>query len=187
MAGGVTRRNFDQLSERRQEAMALLDAGMSQADVARELSVSRQAVSRWAQLKEEYVDDEPWRRRRLGRPGGLTEEQKMTFARKLVSSYVRGLGRRSRRAPKPARWTLARVARIMEAEFGVLYSLTYVRNTLIGLVGDGQWLLSRVSFWARLIELAYPEWAGSVLVEDFDEGWVLDWRIIGELRRRPRS
>ncbi len=79
----------------------------------------------------------------------------------------------------------------MEIEFGVLYSLAHVRNILIGLVDGNHWRLSNVRFWARVIELAYPEWDGRVLVEGYDddleEGWVLDWRIIGELSRRLQS
>ncbi len=171
--------------------MVMLDEGVSQADVARELSVSRQTVSRWARLKDEYADSEPWRRRALGRPGGLTDEQKTSLVRRLVDTYVRELGPRRKGSPKPVRWTLARVAGLMEAEFGVSYSLAHVRNILIAMVGNDHWLLSNVRFWARVIELAYPEWDGRVLVEDFDEHfneeWVLDWRIIGELRRRLQS
>jgi len=185
MTERVTRRDFDQLSERRRQAMLMLDEGISQADVARELSVSRQTVSRWARLKEEYPDDEPWRRRRLGRPGGLTNEQKINLAKRLIDNYVRGLGpQRGKSSPKKARWTLARVARIMEAEFGVSYSLTCVRNALISLVGDDQWLLSRVRFWARLIELVYPEWAGRVLAVDSNGGWELDSKVVWALRGR---
>jgi transposase len=186
MATGKTRRDFDQLSERRREAMALLDAGVSQADIALELSVSRQTVSRWARVKDEYPDDEPWRRRVLGRPGGLTDDQKMMLARKLVDSYVRELGPKGRSSPRRIRWTLARVAGLMEAEFAVSYSLVHVRNILISLVGEDHWPLSNVSFWAHLVELVHPQWAGRVLYEDFYDGWVLDWRIIGELRQRLR-
>lgn len=76
--------------------MALLDEGVSQADVARELGVTRQTVSRWARLKEAYPDDDAWRRRRLGRPRGFTDEQKMALARGLVDSYVRELNPRGR-------------------------------------------------------------------------------------------
>lgn len=182
-----TRRDFDELGERRREAMTQLDEGVSQADVARELDVTRQTVSRWAKLKEAYPDDEPWRRRALGRRGGLTGEQKMALPRLLVDTYVRELGPRRRGSPKRVRWTLARVAGLMETEFGVSYSLAHVRNILIAMVGGDRWPLSNVRFWARAIELVYPEWDGRVLFEDFDEGWVLDWRIIGELRRRLRS
>ena len=192
MAEKKTRRDFDGLGERRREAMTLLDDGVSQADVARELGVTRQTVSRWAKLKEAYPDDEPWRRRALGRPGGLTDEQKTSLARRLADSCVREFGSRwGIRSRKPIRWTLARVARLMEAEFGVSYSLAHVRNILIAMVGGDHWPLSNVRFWARIIELSYPEWDGRVLVEhfdeDFNEEWVLDWKIIRELSRRLRS
>ncbi|KGX47786.1 helix-turn-helix domain-containing protein [Burkholderia pseudomallei] len=187
MAERKTRRDFDQLSERRREAMVMLDEGMSQADVARELSVSRQTVSRWARVKDEYADSEPWRRRVLGRPGGLSDGQKLALVERLVDSYLRELGPRRRGSPKPVRWTLARVAGLIETEFGVSYSLVHVRNILIGLVGEDHWPLSNVSFWARLIELTHPKWAGRALYEDFEDGWVLDWRMLGELRQNLRS
>jgi predicted transcriptional regulator len=57
MTEKVTRRDFDALSDRRREAMALLDEGVSQSDVARELSVTRQTVSRWAKVKATYPDN----------------------------------------------------------------------------------------------------------------------------------
>lgn len=182
-----TRRDFDALSDRRREAMALLGEGMSQSDVARELSVTRQTVSRWAKLKAAYPDDEPWRKRPMGRPCGLTHEQKLTFVRLLADSYVRESGRRGRGAPKRVRWTLARVAGLLEDRFGVSYSQTHVRNILTSLVGDDDWLLSRPRFWARIIELSYPEYEGKALFEDVDYGWVVDCRILGELRRRLQS
>lgn len=182
-----TRRDFDELSERRQAGMALLEEGMSQSDVARELLVSRQTVSRWAKLKDEFPDEDAWRRRPLGRPGGMTEDQKAALARRLVGDYVRTSGWWHRSTRRPVRWTLARVGRLIEAESGVAYSLAQVRNILIGLVGDDQWLLSRPRFWARLIELVYPEYADEALVEDFEEGWIVSRRVIAELRRRLRT
>ncbi len=182
-----TRRDFDALSDRRREAMALLGEGMSQSDVARELSVTRQTVSRWASLKATYPDDEPWRKRPMGRPGALTDEQKMALARLLVNRYVRESGRRGRNAAKPVRWTLARVAGLLETEFGVSYSLAHVKNILTGLIGDDRWLLSKPRFWACVIELAYPEYEGKVLVEDFEDGWEVDLKILLALRQRLRS
>jgi transposase len=164
--------------------MRLLDEGVSQADVARELDVSRQTVSRWVRLKEAYPDHDAWRRRQLGRPGGLTDEQKMSLVRRLVDICLGAFGPKGRSSPRPVRWTLARVARLMEVEFGTSYSVTQVRNILIGLVGDDQWLLSKPRFWACIIELAYPEYVGEVLVEDFVEGWTVSSKVIAELRRR---
>jgi len=73
---------------------------------------------------------------------------------------------------------------LIEATFGTSYSLTQVRNILIDLIGDDQWLLSKPSFWARVIELAYPEYVGEALVEDFEEGWMVSRKVIAELKRR---
>ncbi|MGF6766065.1 transposase [Paraburkholderia sp. GAS33] len=186
MAEQRTKRDFDALSDRRWEAMALLDEGMSQSDVSRELSVTRQTVSRWAKLKAAYPDDEPWRKRPMGRPRGLTDEQKLAFVRLLADSYVRESGRRGRAAAKPARWTLARVRGLLQAQFGVSYSLAHVRNILVSLIGDDQWLLSKPRFWAAVIELAYPEYEGKVLVEDFEDGWEVNMKILQELRQALR-
>ena len=164
--------------------MALLAEGMSQSDVARELSVSRQTVSRWEKLKDEFPDREAWRKRRLGRPGAMTDEQRTVLVRILVDNYVREFGPRGIGSRKPGRWTLARVAGLIKAEFGTSYSLTQVRNILIGLVGDDQWLLSKPTFWARVIALAYPEYAGETLIEDFEEGWIVRVKVVAELRQR---
>ncbi|MBK5119191.1 helix-turn-helix domain-containing protein [Burkholderia sp. R-69980] len=171
--------------------MTLLDEGMSQADVARELSVTRQTVSRWARLQEAYPDDQPWRRRALGRPQGLTDEQKTALVRLLADRYViesgvRGPGPTRRTVAKPARWTLARVGGLLEAEFGISYSLAHVKTILAGLVGDDDWLLSRPRFWARIIEVAYPEYEGQAFVENFDDGWEVNIKVIWELRGRLR-
>jgi transposase len=186
MVESRTKRDFDGLSERRREGMTLLEDGMSQSDVARELRVSRQTVSRWAKLKDEFPDEDAWRRRPLGRPGGMTGEQRMALVRVLVDSYLRSSGSQHRSSRRPVRWTLARVAGLIEAESGFAYSPMHVRNILAGLVGDGQWLLSRPRFWACIIELAYPEYAGQALVEDFEEGWKLNGRVIADLLRRSR-
>lgn len=164
--------------------MALLEDGMSQSDVARELSVSRQTVSRWAKLKDEFPDEDAWRRRPLGRPGGMTEDQKAALVRRLVGDYVSTLGWRHRSSRRLVRWTLARVGGLIEAELGLSYSLTQVRRILIDLIGDDQWLLSRPRFWACIIELAYPEYTGRALVDDFEEGWALNGSVIAELLRR---
>lgn len=152
------RRDLDVLSERRRGAMILLDEGMSQADVARELGVSRQTVSRWARLKDEYPDDAAWHSRRLGRPGGLTDKQKEAIVKTLADRYVREFG-----TEHAVRWTLERVAALMESEFGVSYSLVQVRNILIGLFGDDPPRCRFFSpFWTQVIERAYPELTGRV-------------------------
>lgn len=111
----------------------------------------------------------------------------MELVRLLADTYVRESVPRRGRAPKRVRWTLARVAELMEAEFGISYSMAYVRTILVGPVGDDRWLLSKPRFWSCVDELAYPKYEGKVLVEDFEDGWEVDLRILLELRQRLRS
>ena len=58
------RRDFAGLEQRRKQAAKLFAKGKSQADVARELEVSRQSVSRW------YAD---WQAKGTQRPGRRRE------------------------------------------------------------------------------------------------------------------
>lgn len=106
----------EQLEERRREAVRLLRGGhYSQAEVARRLGVSEAAVSHWAQQLREGGSVRALRRRlRPGRPPYLEQPQWQQLARLL---------RRGARASGFAteRWTLPRVARLIEREFGVHY------------------------------------------------------------------
>lgn len=111
----------------------------------------------------------------------------MALVRLLADTYVRESEPRRGSAPKRVRWTLARVAELMEAEFGISYSMAHVRTILAGLVGDDQWLLSKPRFWSCVVELAYPEYKRKVLVEEFEDGWEVDLKILLELRQRLRS
>jgi transposase len=47
------KRDFDALEQRRLKAFALLKQGVHQAEVARQVAVHRQSVSRWAKQVEE--------------------------------------------------------------------------------------------------------------------------------------
>lgn len=146
----IYRRELDELAQRRREAMALLEEGMTQSDVAREMGVGRQTVSRWARLMAEYPDDQVWRRRPLGRPARLSSEQKMELLRELATHY-----HVPSRAKPEKNWSLQRVARLIEERFGVSYSLGQLSTLLNELVGC-RWSTSRV-FATKLRELANPE------------------------------
>lgn len=104
----------EQLEERRREAVRLLRSGRySQAEVARRLGVSEAAVSHWVEQLWEGGSVRALRRRpRPGRPPYLEPSQWRQLARLL---------RRGARASGFAteRWTLPRVARLIEREFGV--------------------------------------------------------------------
>jgi DNA invertase Pin-like site-specific DNA recombinase len=74
MATKHYKRDFMALEQRRKRAAHLLSNGVKQADIARELAVSRQSVSVWA--KELDVDQQAWRRKPLGSQPGLGQAQR---------------------------------------------------------------------------------------------------------------
>lgn len=106
---------------RRRKGMRMLATGIAQADVARELKVSRQTASSWA--KRVAGNPQAWRSQPLGRRSGLTDVQKkelrgMLLAGAAVNGFPSGL------------WTLARVGQIIEREFGLSYSTVNVWRIL---------------------------------------------------------
>jgi transposase len=143
------KRNLDELSAKRKTGMQLLEEGVSQSHVAIELAVSRQTVSRWAKLMEEYSDDEPWRARPIGRPSGLSQDQRVALIKMLADRYADHLDEK---------WTLTRAARVIEEEFGLSYSLPHVW-ALLGGKGREQFRNGpsrRPDFWERIVVQAYP-------------------------------
>ena len=114
-----------QMEERRLQGVQLLKAGkLSQAEIARQLGVSRTAVTRWAQ---QLAAGQSLRRRVApGRPPKLTGAQQQTL-RRLLKRGARAAGFPTER------WTLGRIQRLIEREFGVTYhvhSLSDVLDTL---------------------------------------------------------
>ena len=106
-----------QLEERRLAAGRLLHAGqLSHAAIARQMGVSRTAVSRWAHQRRQGQGDlsRLHKRRVPGRPPRLTPAQ---WQRRR-----RVLGRGARPAGFDTdRWTLGRRRAVMLVEFGVEY------------------------------------------------------------------
>jgi transposase len=102
------------MEERRKQAAKLLSRGISQADVARELAVSRQSVSRW------HAD--------FSR-GGATALRKAGRAGRRPKLEPSGLKRIERALLRGARangyetelWTLPRIAEVIESLTGVAY------------------------------------------------------------------
>jgi len=116
----------DRLEARRRQAAKLFKEGLSQADVARFLQVSRQSVSRWY---------EQWRRGgmpalkkapRAGRPPLLSATQLRQIERALLR------GARAHGYPTEL-WTLRRVAEVVERTTGVRYHPGHVWKILRGL------------------------------------------------------
>lgn len=86
MATKRYKRDLQEMEARRRRGMRMLKRGIAQAEVARELGVSRQTASTWAWRLAD--DPQAWRRRPLGKPGGLTAADKRKLAKLLVKGAV---------------------------------------------------------------------------------------------------
>src|SRR6266571_7918529 len=108
------RRDFQKLEERRLLGARLLRQGVQAAEVARQVGVHRQSVSRWAeQLKQGGV-------RALKQAGRAGRKAR------LRPEDLRGIERGLKRGPQAlgyesGLWTSARVAHLIENECGVRY------------------------------------------------------------------
>jgi transposase len=114
----------EQLAERRAEAIYLLEAGeMKQVEIARHLGVTEAAVSKW---KKQLADEGPQAlqmRKATGRPPKLDEAAKQELVKKLEEGAVA--------AGFPTeQWTQARVKKVIEREFGVVYHQNYISRLL---------------------------------------------------------
>jgi len=117
------RKDFDELENRRKRATQLFRKGKRQADVARQLGVSRQSVSRWFHAWKQG-GARAWRRTGSpGRPRRLTAAQQQGVERALLRG-AQANGFHSNL------WTLARVARVIERQTGVRYHPGHVWRVL---------------------------------------------------------
>lgn len=115
-----------QLQERRLEAGRLLLSGqLSQAQIARQLGVSRTAVHQWHQQLQQASGhlSSLHNRQRSGRPAALT-----------LSQWQAVLQQMRQGAPAAgyadARWTLERVQRLIRHNYGVRYHIGYLSRRL---------------------------------------------------------
>ena len=101
------RKDFDELENRRKRAAQLFRKGKRQADVARQLGVSRQSVSRWFQVWKKR-GPHAWRRTGSpGRPRRMTAAQQKCVEKALLrGAQANGFNSNL--------WTLSRVARVID-------------------------------------------------------------------------
>ena len=110
-AGG--KRDFEALEKRRMEAIGLLEnSGLNQSEVARRLHVCRQTVSRWVDEFREGGQKALQKAGRAGRKPELTEAD----LERLGDLLLQGPEQLGYATPL---WTCARVAHLIEDEFGV--------------------------------------------------------------------
>jgi len=123
-------RDFKAMERRRKRAGQLFRQGKSQADVVRELGVSRQSVSRW---HADWLAGGTDALRSAGRAGRLPQ---------LDHADLRRVERRLQKGPlangyPTDMWTIQRVAEVIESETGVTYHPGHV------------WRILRQMGWSR--------------------------------------
>lgn len=106
-----TRRDFRGMEARRREGMRLLGRGVSQAEVARQVGVSRTTALRWDRQRKARRGA-AWKRRPLGRPPKLTRAHLSRLAVVLEKGaqaygFLNDL------------WTLPRIAHVLKQECAV--------------------------------------------------------------------
>lgn len=117
------KRDFEALERRRLQAAKLLKKGWSQAEVAREVGVHRQSVSRWAQQLAE-----------AGRVG-LKKAGRAGRKPRLSPADLRRIERTLQRGPEAlgyatSLWTTQRVQKLIEQECGVSFHPAHVWRIL---------------------------------------------------------
>jgi transposase len=113
----------DQLEQRRRRAVRLLQAGRPMSAVARQVQASVSSVWRW------------WQTYRRAGPRGLRPTPTPGRPRRLSGGQLRALDRILARGPRRAGyptdlWTLARVAKVIQRQFGIRYHPSHVWRLL---------------------------------------------------------
>ena len=124
-AAGVPR-DFEALEKRRFQAIQMLQRGLSQAEIARQLRVVRQTVARWVHDYRTQGKSALRKAGRAGRMPRLSEKQRQQLEKHLVAGPER-LGYET------PLWTCPRVAHLIEQEFNVRYHEGHVWKILVGL------------------------------------------------------
>jgi transposase len=102
---------------RRLQAAEDLMAGVSQSHVARKFGVSRTTASRWQRALRGSGKESLRKRRATGRPSRLSVEQ-LEQVKEMFAQGPAAFGY--------PRWTTARLAKAIEARFGVRYDPDHV-------------------------------------------------------------
>ena len=118
------KRDFEALEKRRMKAIRLLEKGdLNQSEVARRLQVCRQTVSRWGEEFRTGGKGVLKRAGRAGRKAQLTDRER----KRLQELLLKGPEKLGYETPL---WTCARVAHLIEQEFGVRYHRGHVWKVL---------------------------------------------------------
>ncbi len=137
MERGIKRQ--EALKKRRLKAVALFKKGVRQVDVARQLRVSKQAVSQWWIAWSQGNDRLLNGAEIIGRPARLEREQLLLIERELVrGALANGFA--------TDLWTLPRVASLIKKITGVSYHPAHVGKILTQKLS---WSVQRPTLRAR--------------------------------------
>lgn len=120
---GRTGRDRELLEARRRQAAEMFRRGEKQAEIARQLRVSREAVSRWYRAWQGGGVRALQRAKHSGRPPKLTSAQLKQVERSLLKGPVAN-------GFATELWTLNRVGEVIERETGVAYHQGHVWKIL---------------------------------------------------------
>ena len=115
-----------QLEKRRRAAVQLLRGGRTLSAVARQVHASVSSVFRWWHAYQRDGRRGLAAKPTPGRPPGLSPGQKGQLVRRLVKGPLRA-------GYTTDLWTLARVAKLIQQEFGIRYHPGHVWKLLTGL------------------------------------------------------
>ena len=115
----------EQMEDRRMQGGKLLVVGrLTQAEIARELGVSRMAVSQWANRIKSTQNLS--RRHASGQPPKLNPIRQQQLKR-IILRGAQAAGFASER------WTLKRICQVIEKQFGVTYHISSVARIMKGM------------------------------------------------------
>ena len=112
------------MEERRQEGGRLLKAGkLSQAEIARQLGVSRATVSDWAKVVESQGIKGLKSKKARGVEAKLSQEQKQRLKKIIEQGALR-------HGFPTDRWTLERMRQVIQEKFEISYHPKYLSRLL---------------------------------------------------------
>ncbi len=113
----------DLLEDRRRRALALLDSGCSLNEVGRRVGCGASSVMRWRDARRRHGDEALEVRFSPGRPLKLATAQRKRLVRLLLKGPM-AQGYRTNL------WTTARIAEMVQREFGVSYHPDHIGRLL---------------------------------------------------------
>ena len=113
----------DLLEDRRRRALALVDSGFSLNEAARRIDCGASSVMRWYHARRRGGEEALRVRFSPGRPHKLKAKQE----RRLLKLLVQGAMARGYRTNL---WTQARIAQLIEEEFGVQYHAHHIGHLM---------------------------------------------------------